>query len=157
MFSPTGKIRAFSDDADGFVRSDGAGMLVLKRVSDALADGDTILAVIKGSAINSDGHSNGLTAPNPEAQVDVLQRAYADAGVDPSQVDYVEAHGTGTILGDPIEATALGAVLGANRTPPPPPYLAPRKPISATPNPPRARPASSRWCWPCNTTCCRPP
>ena len=67
MFSPTGKIRAFSDDADGFVRSDGAGMLVLKRVSNALADGDTILAVIKGSAINSDGHSNGLTAPNPEA------------------------------------------------------------------------------------------
>ena len=116
VFSPTGKIHAFSDDADGFVRSDGAGMLVLKRVSDALADGDTILAVIKGSAINSDGHSNGLTAPNPEAQVDVLQRAYSDAGVDPSQVDYVEAHGTGTILGDPIEATALGAVLGANRT-----------------------------------------
>ena len=123
VFSPTGKIRAFSDDADGFVRSDGAGMLVLKRVSDALADGDTILAVIKGSAINSDGHSNGLTAPNPEAQVDVLQRAYADAGVDPSQVDYVEAHGTGTILGDPIEATALGAVLGANRTPATPTLL----------------------------------
>ena len=123
VFSPTGKIHAFSDDADGFVRSDGAGMLVLKRVSDALADGDTILAVIKGSAINSDGHSNGLTAPNPEAQVDVLQRAYADAGVDPSQVDYVEAHGTGTILGDPIEATALGAVLGVNRTPATPTLL----------------------------------
>lgn len=116
VFSPTGKIHAFSDDADGLVRSDGAGVLVLKRVDDAVADGDTILAVIKGSAVNSDGHSNGLTAPNPEAQVDVLQRAYADAGVDPAQVDYVEAHGTGTILGDPIEASALGAVLGVGRT-----------------------------------------
>lgn len=115
VFSPTGKIHAFSDDADGFVRSDGAGVLVLKRVKDALADNDEILAVIKGSAVNSDGHSNGLTAPNPDAQVDVLQRAYADAGVDPTQVDYVEAHGTGTILGDPIEATAIGAVLGAGR------------------------------------------
>lgn len=116
VFSPTGKIHAFSDDADGFVRSDGAGVLVLKRVGDAIADGDTILAVIKGSATNSDGHSNGLTAPNPEAQVDVLYRAYADAGVDPAQVDYVEAHGTGTILGDPIEATAIGQVLGAGRS-----------------------------------------
>lgn len=115
VFSPTGKIHAFSDDADGFVRSDGAGVLVLKRVDDAIADGDNILAVIKGSAVNSDGHSNGLTAPNPDAQVDVLQRAYVDAGVSPHEVDYVEAHGTGTILGDPIEATAIGAVLGQGR------------------------------------------
>lgn len=115
VFSPTGKIHAFSDDADGFVRSDGAGVLVLKRVGDALADGNTILAVIKGSAVNSDGHSNGITAPNPDAQVDVLQRAYADAQVSPQLVDYVEAHGTGTILGDPIEASAIGAVLGRGR------------------------------------------
>ncbi|KQB83469.1 polyketide synthase Pks13 [Corynebacterium lowii] len=115
VISPSGHIHAFSDDADGFVRSDGAGVFVLKRVSDAVAHGDTILAVLRGSAINSDGHSNGLTAPNPEAQVDVLRRAYADAGVDPAQVDYVEAHGTGTVLGDPIEATALGEVLGAGR------------------------------------------
>lgn len=115
VFSPTGKIHAFSDDADGFVRSDGAGVLVLKRVDDAIADGDNILAVIKGSAVNSDGHSNGLTAPNPDAQVDVLQRAYVDAGISPTDVDYVEAHGTGTILGDPIEATAIGAVLGQGR------------------------------------------
>lgn len=115
VISPTGKIHAFSDDADGFVRSDGAGVVVLKRVSDAIADGDEILAVIKGSAVNSDGHSNGLTAPNPDAQIDVLQRAYMDARVDPTTVDYVEAHGTGTILGDPIEATALGAVLGQGR------------------------------------------
>ncbi|GAB3947089.1 polyketide synthase Pks13 [Corynebacterium tapiri] len=115
VISPSGAIHAFSDDADGFVRADAAGAVVLKRVDDALADGDTILAVIKGSAVNSDGHSNGLTAPNPEAQVDVLRRAYADAGVDPTEVDYVEAHGTGTILGDPIEANALGAVLGTGR------------------------------------------
>lgn len=116
VISPTGCIHAFSDDADGFVRADAAGVLVLKRLSDAEADGDNILAVIKGSATNSDGHSNGLTAPNPDAQVDVLERAYDDAGVDPSLVDYVEAHGTGTILGDPIEATALGQVLGAGRS-----------------------------------------
>lgn len=115
VISPTGCIHAFSDDADGFVRADAGGVLVLKRLSDAEAAGDNILAVIKGSAINSDGHSNGLTAPNPEAQVDVLHRAYADAEVDPATVDYVEAHGTGTILGDPIEATALGEVLGAHR------------------------------------------
>ncbi|MDO4929239.1 MAG: polyketide synthase Pks13 [Corynebacterium sp.] len=115
VLSPTGKIHAFSDDADGFVRSDGAGVLVLKRVADAVATGDRILAVIKGSAVNSDGHSNGLTAPNPDAQIAVLQRAYADAGVSPTEVDFVDAHGTGTILGDPIEAQALGAVLGAGR------------------------------------------
>lgn len=117
VLSPTGGIHAFSSDADGIVRSDGAGVLVLKRLSDAQHHGDTILAVIKGSAVNSDGRSNGLTAPNPEAQVDVLRAAYADAGIDPTLVDYVEAHGTGTILGDPIEATALGAVLGKNRQP----------------------------------------
>ncbi|MBP3088525.1 alpha/beta fold hydrolase [Corynebacterium sp. sy017] len=116
VFSPTSKIHAFSDDADGFVRSDGAGVVILKRVRDALADGDHILAVLKGSAVNSDGHSNGLTAPNPDAQVDVLRRAYADAGVDPQAIDYVEAHGTGTILGDPIEANAIGSVLGTGRS-----------------------------------------
>lgn len=115
VLSPTGGIRAFSDDADGIVRSDGAGVVVLKRLEDARRDGDNVLAVIKGSAVNSDGRSNGLTAPNPDAQVDVLRSAYADARIDPQAVDYVEAHGTGTILGDPIEATALGTVLGRQR------------------------------------------
>ncbi|WP_288814818.1 polyketide synthase Pks13 [uncultured Corynebacterium sp.] len=115
VLSPTGGIRAFSEDADGIVRSDGAGVVVLKRLSDARRHGDHVLAVIKGSAVNSDGRSNGLTAPNPDAQVDVLNSAYADAGIDPTLVDYVEAHGTGTILGDPIEATALGTVLGEGR------------------------------------------
>ncbi|MCS4492054.1 polyketide synthase Pks13 [Corynebacterium sp. ES2715-CONJ3] len=117
VFSPTGKIHAFSDDADGLVRADGAGVVVLKRVADAIKDRDKIVAVIKGSAVNSDGHSNGLTAPNPDAQIDVLERAYADAGIDPREVDYIEAHGTGTILGDPIEATAIGTVLGSGRDP----------------------------------------
>ena len=116
VISPTERIHAFSADADGIVRSEAAGFLVLKRVADALADGDRIYGVIKGSATNSDGHSNGLTAPNPEAQVDVLRRAYADAGINPADVDLVEAHGTGTILGDPIEASALGTVLGTGRS-----------------------------------------
>lgn len=115
VFSKTGRIHAFSDDASGMVRADGAGVVVLKRLEDAERDGDNVLAVVKGSAVNSDGRSNGLTAPNPDAQVDVLRRAYADAGIDPRQVDYIEAHGTGTILGDPIEATALGTVLGRGR------------------------------------------
>ena len=114
--SPDGRIKAFSSDADGICRAEGGGLLVLKRRGDAERDGDPILAVINGSAVNSDGRSNGMTAPNPEAQAQVLANAYADAGIDPTTVDYVEAHGTGTILGDPIEADALGAVLGNGRS-----------------------------------------
>ena len=90
-------------------------MLVLKRVDDARRDGDQILAVIAGSAVNHDGRSNGLIAPNPDAQADVLRRAYKDAGINPRTIDYVEAHGTGTVLGDPIEAQALGRVIGRGR------------------------------------------
>ncbi|MBF6173467.1 polyketide synthase Pks13 [Nocardia blacklockiae] len=110
-----GHIKAFSADADGMVRSEGGGMVVLKRLADAERDGDRILAVIKGSAVNNDGRSNGLLAPNPDAQADVLRRAYRDAGIPPSAVDYVEAHGTGTLLGDPIEADALARVIGRGR------------------------------------------
>lgn len=115
VFSKTGAIHAFSEDATGMIRAEGAGVVVLKRLEDAEADGDDVLAVIKGTAVTSDGRSNGLTAPNPDAQVDVLRRAYADAGIRPQDVDYIEAHGTGTILGDPIEASALGTVLGRGR------------------------------------------
>ena len=90
-------------------------MLVLKRCRDARRDGDEILAVIAGSAINHDGRSNGMLAPNPDAQEDVLRKAYKNAGINPRSVDYIEAHGTGTILGDPIEADALGRVIGRGR------------------------------------------
>src|SRR6202012_3500096 len=90
-------------------------MLVLKRVDDARRDGDQILAVIAGSAVNHDGRSNGLIAPNPDATANVLLRAYKDAGINPRTIDYVEAHGTGTVLGDPIEAQALGRVVGRGR------------------------------------------
>ncbi|GLE51109.1 polyketide synthase, partial [Mycobacterium montefiorense] len=115
VLAPDGRIKSFSSDADGYTRSEGAGMLVLKRVDDARRDGDQILAVIAGSAINHDGRSNGLIAPNQDAQAEVLRRAYKDAGINPRTVDYIEAHGTGTILGDPIEAEALGRVVGRGR------------------------------------------
>ncbi|SPM33936.1 polyketide synthase [Mycobacterium rhizamassiliense] len=115
VLAPDGRIKSFSADADGYTRSEGAGMLVLKRIDDARRDGDQILAVIAGSAINHDGRSNGLIAPNQDAQAEVLRRAYKDAGIDPRTVDYIEAHGTGTILGDPIEAEALGRVVGRGR------------------------------------------
>ncbi len=115
VLSPDGRIKSFSSDADGYTRSEGAGMLVLKRVDDARRDGDEILAVIAGSAVNHDGRSNGLIAPNQDAQADVLRRAYKDAGIDPRNVDYIEAHGTGTVLGDPIEAEALGRIVGRGR------------------------------------------
>lgn len=115
VLAPDGRIKSFSSDADGYTRSEGAGMLVLKRVDDARRDGDQILAVIAGSAVNHDGRSNGLIAPNQDAQADVLRRAYKDAGIDPRTVDYIEAHGTGTVLGDPIEAEALGRVVGRGR------------------------------------------
>ena len=97
------------------MRGEGCGVAVLKRLSDALRDGDRVLAVVRGSAVNQDGRSNGLMAPNPAAQMAVLRAAYANAGVEPREVDYVEAHGTGTLLGDPIEARALGTVLGRGR------------------------------------------
>ena len=115
VLAPDGRIKSFSQDADGYARSEGGGMLVLKRVADARRDGDEILAVIAGSAVNHDGRSNGLLAPNPDAQAEVLRKAYKDAGIDPRTVDYIEAHGTGTILGDPIEADALGRVVGRGR------------------------------------------
>lgn len=115
VISPSGRCRPFSAGADGIVRAEGAGVVVLKRLADALADGDRVLAVLPGSAINQDGRSNGITAPNVAAQEDLLRLAYDSAGLDPNDVDYVEAHGTGTLLGDPIEARALSAVLGAGR------------------------------------------
>ncbi|WP_197383073.1 type I polyketide synthase [Mycolicibacterium mengxianglii] len=113
--SATGACHSFDADADGFVRGEGCGVVVLKRLSDALRDGNRPLAVVRGSAVNQDGRSNGMLAPNPAAQMAVLRAAYANAGVPPQEVDYVETHGTGTMLGDPIEARALGSVLGRGR------------------------------------------
>ena len=114
--SGTSQSRAFDSQADGFVRGEGGGFVVLKSLHRALADGDPIYAVIRGTAVNNDGASNGLTAPNPLAQELVLQHAVADAGIRTTDIHYVEAHGTGTQLGDPIEAGALGNVLGTHRT-----------------------------------------
>ena len=111
MLSPDGHCKTFDASADGYVRGEGCGVVVLKRLSDALRDGDNILALIRGSAVNQDGRSNGLTAPNGLAQQEVIRRALADAQVAPHQVGYVEAHGTGTPLGDPIEIASLRAVL----------------------------------------------
>jgi acyl transferase domain-containing protein/acyl carrier protein len=115
--APDGRCKAFDARANGYVRSEGAGIVVLKPLSKALTDGDTIYAVIRGSAVNQDGRSNGLMAPNPRAQEAVLREAYRRAEVSPGEVQYVEAHGTGTLLGDPIEAKALGAVLALDRPP----------------------------------------
>lgn len=115
VLAPDGRCKSFSSDANGYARSEGGGMLVLKRVADARRDGDEIIAVIAGSAVNHDGRSNGMLAPNPDAQAAVLRKAYKDAGINPRDVDYIEAHGTGTILGDPIEADALGRVVGLGR------------------------------------------
>jgi acyl transferase domain-containing protein len=112
--SPEGRCKAFAADANGFVRSEGAGAVVLKPLTQALAQGDRIYALIRGGAVNQDGRSNGLTAPNREAQVAVLGQAYRQARVPLAQVSYIEAHGTGTLLGDPIEAMALGQVFSAS-------------------------------------------
>ena len=115
MMAPDGRCKAFDARADGFVRGEGCGILVLKRLSDARRDGDPIVALIRGSAINQDGRSNGLTAPNGPSQEAVIRAALRSGDLEPGDVGYVEAHGTGTSLGDPIEVQALGAALGAGR------------------------------------------
>ena len=115
--APDGRCKSFDAAADGYGRSEGCGVVVLKRLSDALADGDTVLAVVRGTAVNQDGRSNGLTAPNGLSQQALVRQALHDAGLTPDRIDYVETHGSGTPLGDPIEALALAAVLGEGRPP----------------------------------------
>ncbi|QQC87077.1 SDR family NAD(P)-dependent oxidoreductase [Streptomyces alfalfae] len=117
VMSAEGRCKPFDASADGYVRSEGVGVVILKPLARALADGDPVHAVIRGGAVNQDGASNGLMAPNPRAQEAVVRAAHARAGVRAADIAYVEAHGTGTILGDPIEAKALGAVLGEGRAP----------------------------------------
>ena len=117
MLAPDGRCKTFDAAADGYVRGEGCGVIVIKRLEDALADGDRIRAVIRGSAINQDGASGGLTVPNGVAQQRVIADALKRANLKPSDVGYLEAHGTGTSLGDPIEAQAAGAALGIGREP----------------------------------------
>ena len=115
MLSADGSCKTFDAAADGYVRGEGGGLIILKRLGDAQRDGDRILAVIRATAINQDGGSSGLTVPNGVAQQALLRDALATAELSPSQIDYVEAHGSGTALGDPIELGALGAVFGGDR------------------------------------------
>ena len=117
MLSPEGRCKTFDASANGFVRGEGCGMVVLKRLSDAERDGDLVLGVLLGSAVNQDGASAGLTVPNGPAQERVIREALERAGVEPSSVDYLEAHGTGTELGDPIEVQAAASVYGEGRAP----------------------------------------
>ena len=117
MLAPDGRCKTFDAAADGYVRGEGCGMVVLKRLSDAKAAGDRILAVLLGSAVNQDGASAGLTVPNGPAQERVIEEALARAGIEPASVDYLEAHGTGTELGDPVEVEAAAAVYGRARDP----------------------------------------
>src|SRR5581483_217351 len=115
MMAPDGHCKTFDACADGYVRSEGAGIVVLKPLSQALSDGDPIYAVIRGSAVNNDGHSDLFMTPSVQGQRAVLRQAYQDAGMSPGQVQYVETHGTGTSVGDPVELKALGSVLAEGR------------------------------------------
>ncbi len=117
MFSPRGRCHTFDASADGYVRGEGCGIVVLKRLDDARRDGDRILAVVRGSAVNQDGRSGGLTVPSGTAQQRVIRQALQKAGIEPNDVGYLEAHGSGTSLGDPIEVHAAANVLAPGRTP----------------------------------------
>ncbi|KQZ02951.1 non-ribosomal peptide synthetase/type I polyketide synthase [Streptomyces clavifer] len=117
FLSPEGRSRTFDAAADGYVRAEGVGLVALKRLDDAVRDGDRIHAVILGSGVNQDGHTNGITVPNPDAQVDLIRRVCAEAGITPGDLQYMEAHGTSTPVGDPIEANALARALAIGRAP----------------------------------------
>ncbi|OZI77651.1 type I polyketide synthase [Bordetella genomosp. 12] len=115
MLSPSGQCNVFDASGDGYVRSEGGGIFLLKDYDKALADGDRILAVVAATGVNTDGRKAGLTVPSAEAQAELLRHVYAQAGISPADLDYLEAHGTGTSVGDPIETRAIGAALGKRR------------------------------------------
>ncbi|MET8936054.1 amino acid adenylation domain-containing protein [Streptomyces rubiginosohelvolus] len=117
FLSPEGRSRTFDAAADGYVRAEGVGLVALKRLDDAVRDGDRIHAVILASGVNQDGHTNGITVPNPDAQVDLIRQVCAQAGITPGDLQYMEAHGTSTPVGDPIEANALARALAVGRAP----------------------------------------
>ena len=116
--SPDGRCKTFDASADGFGQGEGCGMIVLKRLSDAQADGDTVLALVQGSAVNHDGQARTVTTPSGPAQRDMLKDALSNARLKANQIDFVETHGTGTPLGDPIEVSAIARVLCKDRTKP---------------------------------------
>ena len=118
MLSPTGRCRAFAAEADGYVRAEGAGVVIIKRLRDALADGDAVRATILGTGVNAAGRTIGLSLPNPAAQMALLSRVMARSGIEPARVAAFEAHGTGTRVGDPAEAQAIGRVIGIHRARP---------------------------------------
>lgn len=116
MLSPRGRCNVFDAAGDGYVRSEGGGIFLLKDYDQAVADGDNILAVVAGSAVNTDGRKSGLTVPSADAQAALMRQAYEQAGISPVDIDYLEAHGTGTAVGDPIETRAIGAALAQQRS-----------------------------------------
>ncbi len=116
MMAPDGRCKTFSDDADGYVRSEGCGVVVLKRLSDAIESGDPILGIIRGTAVNHDGRCSAVTVPNGASQAALIRQSLSRANLQPDQIDYVEAHGTGTSLGDPIELEALASVFAGRNT-----------------------------------------
>lgn len=116
MLSPRGRCNVFDASGDGYVRSEGGGIFLLKDYDQAVADGDTILAVVAGSAVNTDGRKSGLTVPSADAQATLMRQAYEQAGISPADIDYLEAHGTGTAVGDPIETRAIGLALAQQRS-----------------------------------------
>ncbi|HEX9062238.1 MAG TPA: type I polyketide synthase, partial [Clostridia bacterium] len=116
FLAPDGRCKTFDSSANGYARGEGAGVVVLKRLSDAVKDGDQIYAVITGSGVNQDGHTNGITVPNGESQEALMREVYKRANISPSQITYVEAHGTGTPVGDPIEANAIARVVSSERS-----------------------------------------
>lgn len=118
MLSPDGRCKVWDEDGNGYVRSEGGGVFLLKNYDKAVADGDPIIAVVAASAVNTDGYKSGLTVPNPDAQIELMRKACARAGLEPEQIDYIEAHGTGTSVGDPIETRAIGEALGRHRSRP---------------------------------------